>query len=163
RPRVVIENVQPEVQAGRFPAKRTAGDTVTVEADVFADGHDEISAVLLHRKEGAPAWDSFPMTPLGNDRWQARFYVPTLGRYRFTGRAWVDPFKTWRRALRKRLQAGQDVSVDLLIGAELVSWAADRATGPDAERLHGFLRTFSETALREEQAQVLLDDDLFRF
>ena len=56
RTRVVIEHVKPEIDAGRFPIKRTAGEDVIVEADVFTDGHDEISCVLLHRKEGEPEW-----------------------------------------------------------------------------------------------------------
>src|SRR3954447_14454836 len=163
RPRVVIENVQPEIDAGRFPIKRTVGDSVVVEADVFTDGHDEISAVLLHRKgdAGGP-WSSVPMAPLGNDRWSARFTVQSLGRYTYTVRGWVDHFKTWRRDLRKRLQAGQDVAVELLAGVELLAQAAGRAEGPDAERLRGVVQDYAETALREEQVQLLLDDDVFR-
>src|SRR5262245_35233666 len=44
RRRVAIENVQPSLDCGRFPIKRTVGETVTVTADVFADGHDVVSA-----------------------------------------------------------------------------------------------------------------------
>ena len=40
RSQVVIEALSPSVDSGRFPAKREVGDTVIVEADVFADGHD---------------------------------------------------------------------------------------------------------------------------
>jgi len=117
RPRVVIENVQPEIDAGRFPIKRTVGDNVVVEADVFADGHDEISAVLLYRKgEGGGPWSSVPMTALGNDRWQARFTVQGVGRYTYTVRGWIDHFKTWRRDLRKRLQApSKNIAQDLYV------------------------------------------------
>ncbi|HKB41938.1 MAG TPA: maltotransferase domain-containing protein, partial [Gemmataceae bacterium] len=148
RPRVVIENVQPEIDAGRFPIKRTVGDNVLVEADVFADGHDEISAVLLYRKgDGGGPWSSVPMTALGNDRWQARFTVQGIGRYTYTVRGWIDHFKTWRRDLRKRLQAGQDVAIELLVGLELIKRAAQRAEGPDAERLRGIVQSFSETTL----------------
>ncbi|MBI1918426.1 MAG: alpha-1,4-glucan--maltose-1-phosphate maltosyltransferase [Planctomycetes bacterium] len=163
RSRVVIENVQPEVDAGRFPIKRTVGDNVVVEADVFADGHDEINAVLLYRKgEGGGPWSSVPMTPLGNDRWTARFTVQAVGLYAYTVRGWIDHFKTWRRDLRKRLQAGQDVSVELLVGVELVQRAAQRAEDADAEKLRAVVQTFTETALRDEQVQVLLDDEVFR-
>ena len=102
RSRVVIENAQPEVDAGRFPIKRTVGDSVVVEADVFTDGHDELGAVLLYRKGEAGPWSSVPMTPLGNDRWTARFTVQAVGRYAYTVRGWIDHFKTWRRDLLLR-------------------------------------------------------------
>jgi len=162
RPRVVIENVQPEVDAGRFPAKRIVGDTVVVEADLFTDGHDEIAALLLHRKGDSGPWQETPLQPLGNDRWAASFHVPTLGRYTFCLRGWIDPFKSWRRDLRKRLQAGQDVTVELLVGLDLIRKAAGRASGADAEQLRGTSEAFSEMALREEQTEQLLDEDLFR-
>lgn len=51
RQRAVIEGVKPEIDGGRFPAKRTVGETVVVEADIFTDGHDELSAVLRYRRE----------------------------------------------------------------------------------------------------------------
>jgi starch synthase (maltosyl-transferring) len=161
RQRVVIENVQPEIDAGRFPIKRVIGDSVVVEADAFTDGHDELNAVLLHRKGDSGSWSSVPMVPLGNDCWRAQFTVPTLGRYSYTVRAWIDHFKTWRRDMRKRLQAGQDVSVELLTGVELINRAAQRAEGHDAEKLRSATQAFAETALREEQVQLLLDEDLF--
>src|SRR5437867_3564764 len=107
--RVVIEGVQPEIDAGRFPVKRAVGEEVVVEADVFADGHDQLAASLLHAREGEPGWTEVPMVPLVNDRWRGAFTVAELGRYRFTIRGWVDAFGTWRRDLAKRIDAEQDV------------------------------------------------------
>ena len=75
RNRVVIEAVKPEIDGGRFPIKRTPGDKVVAEADIFADGHDVISCVLLFRKEDESRWTEIPMQPLGNDRWQGQFEV----------------------------------------------------------------------------------------
>src|SRR5215510_4082475 len=75
RARAVIENVKPEIDCGRFPAKRTVGETMTVEADIFADGHDALLAVLLHRKERASTWTETPMQPLVNDQWRGTFEV----------------------------------------------------------------------------------------
>lgn len=135
RTRVVIEAVKPEIDAGRFPIKRTVGEKVVVEADVFTDGHDLIDCVLRHRKETAPDWIEVPMTPLVNDRWRAEFRVTELGRYRYSLAGWIDHFKTWSHDLRKRLDASQDVAVELLIGAELVAEASARAAGEDAPRL----------------------------
>jgi starch synthase (maltosyl-transferring) len=117
--RVVIENITPCVDCGRFPAKRVIGEPVIVEADVFADGHDQVSCVLLYRSQQSEEWSSVPMAPVGNDRWTARFVPRELGRYYFTVSGWVDHLATWRRDLAKKQQAGQDVRIDLLRGKEL--------------------------------------------
>ena len=99
--------------------KRAVGDDVTVEADVFTDGHDALVAELLFRRENETDWHVVPMAFLGNDHWTASFRVEELGRYEYTVRGWADPFLTWQRDLRKRQEAGQDLSVDFLIGGAL--------------------------------------------
>jgi starch synthase (maltosyl-transferring) len=131
----VIEGVAPEIDGGRFPIKRRVGERVVVEADVFTDGHDAISCVLLYRRDADSDWTEVAMAPLVNDRWRGAFTVTQLGRCRYTLHAWVDRFRTWSRDLAKRVEAGQDVTVDLLIGAELVEAAAARAGEIDAGRL----------------------------
>jgi starch synthase (maltosyl-transferring) len=160
RNRVIIEDVTPEIDAGRYPIKRIVGEETVVEADILADGHDVLSCVLLYRKEGDAKWTEVPMEPLGDDRWRGSFRVQELGRYRYTVLGWIDHFKTWSRDLAKRVQAGQDVSVDLLIGAELVEAALKRATLVHA----GWLSTFVE-ALRAggaEGARQALSPELAR-
>ena len=118
--RVAIESVRPQVDGGRYPVKRVVGERVAVEADVFADGHDVVVAELLFKKQNQKKWKSAPMQFLGNDRWGASFAVEELGRYEYTVRGWTDPFLTWQRDLKKRREAGQDLSMDFLIGAELI-------------------------------------------
>ena len=135
RNRVVITGLTPQIDCGAFPVKRVVGDSVVVEADIYADGHDAIAGVLLYRREDEPGWTEAPLEPLGNDRWRAAFSVRDIGRYRYTAAAWVDHFTTWSRALAKRIDAGRDVSLDLLIGVPLVEAAAGRAAGGDADRL----------------------------
>ena len=132
RRRVIIEGITPVVDGGRFPAKRTVGDEVRVEADIFTDGHDALSASLLAHREGSEDWTEIPMRPLVNDRWTASFHVAEVGRYGFKVRAWVDHFETWRRDLLKRITAESDTTLDYLIGAGLVAEAAGRATDGDA-------------------------------
>jgi len=115
--------------------KRAVGDEVTVEADVFTDGHDAVVAELLFRKENEPDWQAVPMEFLGNDHWRASFWVHELGRYEYTVRGWTDPFVTWQRDLRKRQEAGQDLSVDFLIGGSLsCNPVLKDAARPPAER-----------------------------
>jgi starch synthase (maltosyl-transferring) len=149
RSRVVIERVEPEIDDGRFPIKRVVGDTVHVEADAFADGHDSIAVMLLYRHERDQEWSRAPMRALVNDRWEAEFAVQQLGTYVYRVEGWIDQFTTWKRDLAKRIAANQDVAVDLLIGADLVHQAAERAAGGDRERLQDF-----ERRLRDERTRV---------
>jgi starch synthase (maltosyl-transferring) len=164
RQRVVIEHVQPAIDGGRFPIKRTPGDTITVTADVFADGHDLLAGVLKYRTVGRPlssldfarddpepvegsgpprqpdqarptiAWSEVPLTPLDNDTWSAAFVVEHVGRYEYTIEAWVDRFGTWRKGLIAKAEAGQDVGSELLEGAELVHAAVGRGLSISGER-----------------------------
>ena len=110
--RVVVEHVTPEVDEGRFPAKRTVGEDVVVEADVFADGHDIVAAALVWRRCGAREWKDTRMTPLGNDRWRATFTCAAFSDYEFTVEGWVDRIETLRQGIAKKEAAGQDASVD---------------------------------------------------
>ena len=125
---VVIEGVSPEIDCGRFSVKRVIGDEVVVEVDAFADGHELLHCSLLHRKGRERSWRSEPMKPLGNDRWRGSFTVSSIGRHDYTILAGIDPFETWRRDLGKRITAAQHVSVDLLIGAEIVEREAVRVS-----------------------------------
>jgi starch synthase (maltosyl-transferring) len=146
RRRVVIEGVKPEVDGGRFPIKRIVGDSVVGKADIFADAHDVLSAVLLYHKEGSPTWIEVPMEPLVNDRWRGSFVVTELGYYRYTIMAWVDHFGSWREKLAKKVEAGQDVAVDFLVGVQLITEASQRATKRDKQTMHEW-----EESLRSNQ------------
>ncbi|TAN35032.1 alpha-1,4-glucan--maltose-1-phosphate maltosyltransferase [bacterium] len=127
RRRVVIDAVTPEIDSGRFPAKRTRGERVAVEADVFADGHDALTCVLRYRHQSSTGWTEQPMLPLVNDRWRGEFTVTDLGRYLYTVEGWVDRFETWSRQFAKRVEAGQDITLELEVAARLVDEAAARA------------------------------------
>lgn len=160
RNRVIIEGVEPEIDGGRFPIKRINGEETVVEANILADGHDALACALLYRKEGESDWIEVGMEALGNDRWRGAFTVQELGIYQYTVQGWVDHFKTWSRDLAKRVQAGQDVTVDLLIGAELVEKAGKHASGMDENWLGIFAK-----ALRgggEEGAKHALSPELTR-
>jgi len=160
RVRVVIEAVRPEVDGGRFPIKRVCDEVVTVEADVFTDGHDAVACVLKFKQERDPQWSEAVMLPLGNDRWRAEFRVTELGHYRYTVEGWVDPFLTWRRDLKKRLDAVQSSAIDLMIGARLVKDAAARAKGPDRVALQEFGVRLEACASSTNEHVLGLDEEL---
>jgi starch synthase (maltosyl-transferring) len=167
RRRVVIEGITPVVDAGRFPVRRIVGDRLAVEADVFADGHDELCVRLRWRDDRGSqdlAWSEVPMEPLGNDHWRAEIPLEAVGRYRYSICGWIDRFASWERDLRKRLEAAQDVSVDLLIGAELIDGAARRSVTSgaheDAELLQAWAAEIRGRADMSERARRALDASL---
>jgi len=133
--RVVIENVRPQVDCGRFPIKRIIGDRVTVTADIFVDGHDILYAMLRHKSAAQKDWDEVPMEALPNDVWRGEFIVGTEGRHLYTLQAWIDHFQSWTRDLGKKFEAAQDLSVDILTGVQLIEAAAARSTGKDKSLL----------------------------
>ncbi len=146
RSRVIIESVSPQIEHGQFAIHRVMGETVAVEADIFADGHDTVSAQLLVRGNAERNWRAIPMKPLGNDRWQAQFSVTNLGECKYTIEAWIDSFATWRSAMKKRIEAKQETSVEREYGAILITAAAKRAKNSEAKRLLSFATKVREDA-----------------
>ncbi len=166
RRRVAIEGIKPLVDGGRWPVKRIEGDRLFVEADIFADGHDEVRCLLLYRHEQDDAWTTIVLEPLGNDRWRGAFTLSRLGVYSYTFCGWIDHFITWRHDLEKRIAAGSDVRVDLQIGAKFVAEAADRAkaadrtAGADAAKLNEVSAALSSTREAAERVKMALDPAL---
>ncbi len=136
---IVIEDVYPELDCGRYPVKREVGDRLEVWADIFKEGHDVISAIVKHREEGNEAWSETPMRFFGNDRWTAAFDLTKNTRYEYAIEAWADSFETWRREAGKKVEAGQDVTLELVEGRSIVAAAYERSKD---KRLARTLKTF---------------------
>jgi starch synthase (maltosyl-transferring) len=160
RQRVVIEAASPEIDGGRFAVKRVVGDTLRVEADIVADGHEVLSCLLLFRREQDVDWQEAPMTPLVNDRWRGEFMVSELGRYAYAIQAWVDHFRTWQQFLAKKVEAGQKVAVELLMGAELVVAAQKRARGAAARQLKDWAARLRQEGDEAPRIKAALDSEL---
>ncbi len=131
-PRIAIERVTPSVDGGRFAVKRSVGDVVTVEADIFTDGHEKIAAELRWRAMDETTWQRAPLLPTVNDRWQARFPLLRVGRHEFLIEAWWDHFGTFRRDLGKKREAGQPLAVEVAEGRALLE--AAQQTAPKGAR-----------------------------
>ncbi len=164
--RVIIENVHPEIDGGRFAVKRTAGEQVLVTADIFTDGHDALSACVLFRRSGESSWHETPMQAEVNDAWHASFEVLELGQYEYTIHAWIDHFSSWRRDIKKKADAGVEILNDILTGAGLVREAVERAPEEFALELQGFVNLLEAPkegggGLQEALAAAL-DDKLAR-
>lgn len=174
RRRVVIEDVNPQIDAGRHRVCRVAGDDVIVTAAIFADGKDELAARVLFRHSSDRKWSFAPMQATSNDLWRGAFKVDKLGDWRFTILGWVDHFATWAAELKKRIAAqndpgiaaaisdttsgpnpelnaganpgAQDVALAFRTGVPLIRAASERARGNDAKYLHEFAQILNELA-----------------
>lgn len=160
--RIAIEEVYPELDCGRFPVKRVVGDRFDVWADIYRDGHDVIAAALKVRAADEPDWRSVFMRHHDNDRWNGTFPLERNTRYFYTIEAWTDVFASWRQDTLKKLDAGQNVDIDLVEGREIVSAAAETAPAADRDALLGAIQAFNRTAEAEERAAILLTDEMRR-
>jgi starch synthase (maltosyl-transferring) len=157
---VVIENVAPVVDGGRYPIKREVGDRLEVSADVFKEGHDLLLVFLKHRRVDEPAWRETPMAFVDNDRWAGAFTVDVNARYVYTIQALPDAFRSWLADLGKRVAAGQDVASELREGVALVRAAAARATGDDAAALGARAERIERAASQAEAVTAVNDPTL---
>jgi starch synthase (maltosyl-transferring) len=149
-PAIAVENVQPELDGGRWPIKRVAGDAVEVAADIVKEGHDLLQARVIYHPIGQPVWNEAPMRLVENDRWVGRFTVDQNTRYVYSVLAFTDTFGSWRADLQKRLAAAQDVTSELLEGVRLVDEAAERCADPsDKGRLEAYARRWRSLDKRE--------------
>ncbi len=126
-PRIVIENVAPSVDDGRFAAKRIAGESVTIEADIFTDGHPLIAAEILYRADDEDEWQRTPMPLLVNDRWSAAIRLDRIGKHRFLIEAWLDQYGAFARDLKKKVEAQKDIAADLQEGRQAIELAIQHA------------------------------------
>ena len=92
---------------GRYPVKRVVGDTLTVSADIFKEGHDLLAARIRYRARDAGDWREVPMRLVDNDRWAGAFPLEANTRYVYTVEAWTDVFGSWVEEMRRRLTGGQ--------------------------------------------------------
>lgn len=153
-PTVVIENIEPLVGGGRYPVRRAAGSDLTVEADVFKDGHDVVAAVLKWRKVGEERWHETPMTPLINDRWRATCSLFANAPHEYTIEAWSDAFASWQHEFRKKFEGGlKELNSETIEGVHLLVSAASRAAGSlDATRLVEIAEKLKAAPPREADA-----------
>jgi starch synthase (maltosyl-transferring) len=153
-PSVVIENLQPLIDGGRYPIKRIIGEDLVVEADIFKDGHDVVAANLKWRVLGKRAWRETPMNFVDNDRWRGVCTLYDQDIHEYTVEAWTDAFRSWQAEFAKKFEAGiADLRSEALEGAALVEAAARRARDrADRRRLLEFYRQISTGANSEIHA-----------
>ncbi len=162
---IIIQNVRPELDGGRHAVKREVGDTLEVRAEIFKEGHDRIAAVVLHRRRGDPRWTATPMRAInpGLDLWGGSVALTENDRYEYTIEAWEDHFESWREEVRKKREAGQDVTLEVREGHDLAAAALARADAMDArsaDALRTLVANLDGMEDTEARALCLLSDDM---
>jgi starch synthase (maltosyl-transferring) len=157
---VIIENVEPVVDGGRYPVKREVGSVLEVTADIFKEGHEVLRAFLKYRRADESTWRETPMRFVDNDRWAGAFTPTDNARYLYTIEAVADAFASWLADFAKRVEAGQDVASELKEGVALVRGAAGRAPGQDAAALTAWAARFERASSQPTAITVAQDPEL---
>ncbi len=163
--RVIIENVTPEIDNGKFYAKRVVNEYVNVEADIFGDGHDVVNAHLLCKHEQDKKWTEIHMHELFNDRWEGSFQVKKQGHYFYTIEAWVDHALNWQHNIERKIDDGQTVEVELLDGVQYLKTVKKKASATEKTYLDKLRKSFADkktykVAIKEAAGERL--EELFR-
>ncbi|MCE7066088.1 alpha-1,4-glucan--maltose-1-phosphate maltosyltransferase [Dyadobacter sp. CY326] len=160
RNRVVISNVTPQIEGGKFPARRAIGESVVFTADIFGDGHDVVAASVIYKHASDSEWEEIPMQYVINDQWEASWKPSKIGvyQYRFTG--WIDHFTTWKKGLVKKFDANQDISVEIRIGAELLLEAAPLAGETEQAAFTKWINSFQSANDPEAAVSLAVSDEL---
>lgn len=158
--RVIIEHLAPEIDGGVFPIKRVLKEQVAVMADIYTEGHDSVNALLLYRKLGEKDWQKLTMVSLGNDRWRADFVIAEQSDYEYCIEAWVNHFETWQKDFKKRIDAGQDVAVDILIGINYLKHIVEQEKGKEVERIKSLLGDIQKASNSNQKQTLLLSTQL---
>ncbi|MEA5138038.1 alpha-1,4-glucan--maltose-1-phosphate maltosyltransferase [Arcicella rigui] len=158
--RVIIENVSPELDAGRFAVKAFVGDTIRVEADIFLDGHDVLAARLLYKYSSDETWTEKTMNFVNNDRFEASFEVNKNGLYSYTIEAWVDHSATWEHEIEMKIKDGQQVNVELLVGANILDKMAKVANKEDKATLKSYAKIFRDKEAYHEAVAIATSNQM---
>jgi len=160
RKRVVIANVVPQIDCGKYPAKGVVDQEFLITADIFTDGHDNVDASVLIKQKKDRSWKEFPMKFINNDHWECSFYPEKTGFYQFQIQGWVNAFSTWKSGLLKKHEAGQYLQVDLQIGASLIEQSASRAAAKEKNSILQFSKKITEANNTEDAILVATNDQL---
>lgn len=159
RNRVIIENVRPEIDGGQYFIKRVPGERVDVVADIFGDGHDYIRAALYYRHESEKRWSEIFMEAEPNDVWKAGFRVEKKGVYFYKLEGWIDHLLNWHKGFLKKQEAGQDMRVELKIGASFLKETAKKHPKAKAAQLAQLAQQLEREEAYDEAVQLVLSEN----
>ncbi|MEY8019946.1 alpha-1,4-glucan--maltose-1-phosphate maltosyltransferase [Muriicola sp. SD30] len=158
--RVVIENVNPQLQCGAYYIKRVVGEEVIVYADVLGDGHDVIQAEVAYKHQSEKSFTRLRMNHLGNDVHQAVFSVKKQGYYQYKVEGWVDNPLNWQHGIEAKLKDGQLVSSELLDGVQYLEALLKKLNGKEKEYISGLVDAFQNKDKYDQAVKEAVSDKL---
>ena len=120
-----MTDVQPTVSCGSYPSRAVSGETVTVAARVFREGHDAVAANVVVTAPGRRRPPFLRMRPGADDTWSVPVTVDAEGLWSFVVEGWSDPLGTWWHDAPLKVDADVDTEVVLEEGARLYERAAN--------------------------------------
>ncbi|WP_439554769.1 alpha-1,4-glucan--maltose-1-phosphate maltosyltransferase [Dyadobacter sp.] len=160
RKRVVITNVSPQVESGKYPARRAIGESIDFSADVFGDGHDVVAAAVIYKHESEENWNEVLMQFAGNDHWEANWSPDKEGFYQYQFTGWIDHFTTWKKGLVKKYDAHQDIAVEIKIGIELLEEASALAEAQHKSDFQQWIEFFNNNTDYQASVNLAISDEL---
>ena len=154
--RIVIEDVQPRLESGRFAAKAIRHRTSRIHARIFSDGHDKLGAEVAWREGKGQPWQKTPLLTLGNDHWEAQITPTQVGRTEFIVLAWIDSYASFRYELEKKYAAGQVVDLEFREGIELLQNVLQTAPEDCEAELAQIVRELLDSEGREARFGLLM-------
>lgn len=158
--RVVIENLQPEINGGQFYVKRIIGERFRFEVDLYGDGHDVVNGKVRYRHESERKWQTVALSPLFNDRWEASFDLTKEGMYTFQIQGWMDHALNWQHELERKIEGGQHVSVELLDGVQYLEYIAKKVKGDQKKKIKNWAKAFADEAQYEASIKYAVSTEL---
>jgi len=159
---LIIQNMQPQLDGGRYPVKRELGDTLRVSAEVFREGYGVLRAELLWRIEGSKRWNRVSMEHVnpGLDLWEASFKPEKTGRHEYRIEAYTDHFASWLHDTKRKYEAGETLESEMIEGLHLLQDAGKRASKKDAGLIGEWVQEINELNYSREQAAVIFSDHI---
>lgn len=157
---IIIEDISPTVDGGRYPVKRVVGEPCVVEADIFRDGHQVLRAAVKWRREADESFAEEPMIVLANDRWRGQFIPSENARYFYGVEAWTDIFASWLADFTKKAVAGRDISSDLLEGIAHLEAILKNLNGVEEDSISRCLERLRQNHDRSVALDCLSDPEL---
>ena len=157
---IVIDQVKPELDGGRYPVKRIVGETFHVTADIFKEGHDTIAAMLRYKIVNETTWQETPMHHVDNDQWAGSFSLSANTRYIYSVGAYVKTYETWKIELEKKHGVLPDMTSELFEGHAQVTEALSRAEGADKAALNAWLAKWDQAQDQESRVVIAQNQQL---
>ncbi len=158
--RIIIENVSPQLDGGKFAIKRIVGQKVEVTADVFPDGHDIIACCVHYKHENDKKYAEVRMQTTENDGYTASFTTEKQGFYSYFVEGWVDYALNWQHGTERKIHDNQYVKSELLEGAEYVNAILKQANAEEKAYLKQASAYFSNDKEYDKAVEVATSAEL---